>query len=330
MQQFTSALVGPALTLALAACSHSTPVVTAATVEGPAVSSPIDLTTPTGVLHGTLLLPGGKAPHPVALLLSGSGSTDRDGNSSMLAGPNNSLLMFAEGLAAKGIASVRYDKRGIAQSRAAGKSEAALRFDDYVKDAAGWIARLRADHRFGSITVIGHSEGSLVGMIAAQQAHADRFASLEGAGRPAGTVLREQLKPQLPPALWHASERILAGLETGATSDSVPPPLAALYRPSVQPYLISWLKYDPATELSRLEIPVMIVQGSTDIQVGLADAERLHTAAPLGDYLLVAGMNHILKAVSDNRAEQIASYSDSLLPVVPEPIDRVAGFILGR
>ncbi len=288
---------------------------------------PIRLETPTGIIHGTLLLPGVSTPAPVALLIAGSGPTNRDGNIGGMPGGNNSLKLLAEGLAARGIASVRYDKRGIGESAAAAPSEAELRFETYANDAAAWIRQLRQDRRFSSVTVVGHSEGSLIGMLAAREAGADAFVSIAGISRPASQVLRDQLKPQLPTELWKESERILASLEAGRTVDSVPPTLFALYRPSVQPYMISWIRYQPAQEIAKLSVPVLIAQGTTDIQVSTAEAQALKQAMPKAELLIVEGMNHVLKAVEADQAKQIASYTDGALSVVPELIERVSAFV---
>ncbi len=293
------------------------------------IGDPYDLETPTGTLRGTLLLPEQPGPHPVALLIAGSGPTDRDGNSGMMpGGRNDSLALLAEGLAERGIASVRYDKRGIAASAPAGPAtEAEMTLDMYVDDAEGWVRRLREDPRFADITVIGHSEGSLIGMLAAERAGADGFVSIAGPGRRAREVLREQLRPQLPPDLWDESERILAELEDGRVAGDVPDPLAALYRGSIQPYLISWFRYDPAREIARLRIPTLIAQGTTDVQVGTADAEALHAARPDAALVIVDGMNHVLKMVPPDPVTQMASYSDPSLPVAPELISRIGEFI---
>lgn len=295
-----------------------------------ATAEEVKLATLTGTLHGTLLVPPrGDARVPVALLIAGSGPTDRDGNSKGLPGRNDSLRMLAETLAANGIASIRYDKRGIGASAAAGTSEADLRFDHLVADAAGWIRQLRKDPRFSTVTVIGHSEGSLIGMLAARDASADRFVSVAGAGRSAPAILREQLKPQLPKELWDESERILGRLLAGQTVADVPPMLAMLYRPSVQPYLISWFAHDPAKAIAQLAVPVLIVQGTTDIQATRADAEALRLAAKKGELALIAGMNHVLKKVDEDRGRQLASYSDPSLPLHPDLGPRVAAFIRG-
>jgi alpha-beta hydrolase superfamily lysophospholipase len=278
-------------------------------------------------VHGTLLVPAGRGKFPLALLIAGSGPMDRDGNSALLPGANNSLKLLAEGLADHGIASLRYDKRGIGKSASKTFNEAELRFETYVDDAAAWVEQLRRDSRFSTITVVGHSEGSLIGILAVQRSAADAFISVAGPARPAGQVLRTQLRPQLKPALWRASEQILGALESGRTIESVPPPLLALYRPSVQPYLISWFRYTPAREIARLSVPVMIVQGTTDIQVDVAEAKALLEAYPGASPVIVEGMNHVLKLVPANAIQQRVSYSNPSLPVVPKVMDEISKFV---
>ena len=144
---------------------------------------------------------------PVVLLLSGSGPTDRNGNSPMLPGKNNSLQMLAEGLASNGIASLRYDKRGVGESAKAMMAEADLRFETYVDDAVAWCEQLRKDKRFSAVIIAGHSEGSLIGMLAAKRCNAAGFISIAGAGRAAADILRTQLAGKLPPGTGHAERR---------------------------------------------------------------------------------------------------------------------------
>ncbi|HEU5357506.1 MAG TPA: alpha/beta fold hydrolase [Gemmatimonadales bacterium] len=287
------------------------------------------LAVPGGILRGTLATPTTPGPWPAVLFISGSGPTDRDGNSPLLAGRNNSLRYLADALAARGIASVRYDKRGIAASNGFALREADLRFDDYVGDAATWIRALKADRRFRSVTVVGHSEGSLVGMLAAAEAGADAFVSIAGAGRPIAQILHEQLAPQLPPDLLRQADSIMARLGTGERVDSVPPRLWMLYRQSVQGYLISWMRHDPARDLAALKVPVLIAQGTTDIQVDTLDARLLAAADPAARLLLIPGMNHVLKMVPADRAAQVASYSDPALPVAPALVYGIATLVLG-
>jgi pimeloyl-ACP methyl ester carboxylesterase len=261
------------------------------------------------------------------LLISGSGPTDRDGNSKLLGGANNSLKLLAEALADNGIASVRYDKRGVAASAAAGTSEADLRFEQYVDDAAAWVARLKGDKRFSRVTVVGHSEGSLIGMLAAKKAGADAFVSIAGIARAADAVLRDQLKGKLPPALAEENERVLTSLAAGKAVPDADPKLASLYRPSVQPYLISWMRYKPAEVVKSIGMPVLIVQGTNDIQVGVDEARALNAAASGSRLVLVEGMNHVFKITPSDPAAQRASYSDPTLPVAKPLVDAIVDFV---
>ncbi len=295
------------------------------------------LETPTANLYGTLLLPQSKRKVPVVLLIAGSGPTDRDGNSLLLKGPNNSLKLLAKGLASQGIASLRYDKRGVgetgkemllaAQKTNAMPREEDLLFDAYIDDAVLWCQKLRGDKRFSIVTIAGHSEGSLIVMVAARKMKADAFISIAGAGRPVNQILLEQLKAQLPPDLMKTAEDILSQLVAGKKVESVPPALNVVFRPSIQPYMISWLRLDPAKEIAKLKIPILITQGTTDIQATAQDVKLLAAASPSAKVSLIEGMNHILKAISSDRERQVASYSDPTLPVVPEFTKEISRFI---
>jgi pimeloyl-ACP methyl ester carboxylesterase len=295
-----------------------------------AQEAPVQLETKSGTLHGTLLLPKDAAAKvPVALIISGSGPTDRDGNSAMLPGKNNSLKMIAESLAAHGVASVRYDKRGIGASAVASGNESDVRFTNFVDDAVAWLDWMGNDARFSRRMVVGHSEGSLIGIMAAQRATVDRVISLAGAGRSAGAVLRQQLAGNLPPNLLADAQRILGELEAGRTVAEVPQPLMMLFRPSVQPYMISWLPIDPAAEVAKLTVPVLVVQGTTDVQISVSDAERLAKGNPRATLEVVDGMNHVLKQVREP-ARQLPSYSNPELPLHPGLVDALVGFLARR
>lgn len=296
----------------------------AAAQDSSFIETPVVLHTPSGDIAGTLTTPLKLTKKiPVALLIAGSGPTDRNGNNPMM--KNESLRKLAYGLAANNIASLRYDKRGIAESKAAGKKEADLRFEDYVTDAKGWIEWLKKDKRFSKLTVIGHSEGSLIGMIAAQQG-ANSYVSIAGAGSPADKIIKEQLSSQ-PQAVKDASFPILDSLKAGKTVDSVNLMLYSLFRPSVQPYMISWFRYDPQQEIKKLSIPVLIVQGTSDLQVSTGEANQLHQAQPKAELVVIEHMNHVLKIVEGDRSANVKTYSDPSLPVAKQLVESIVGFI---
>lgn len=289
--------------------------------------SDVVLKTATGTLYGSELVPKAAGKIPVVLLHSGSGPTDRNGNSRALPGANNSLKMLAEALAKEGIASVRFDKRGIGQSAPAMVGEADMRLENYVDDAASWIKQLKADARFSKIIVAGHSEGSLIGMLAVKQAGADGYASIAGIARAADDVLRDQLKPKLPSSLYEDADRALKSLKAGNTVTDAPPALASLFRPSVQPYLISWMKYTPSEVIKELKVPALVLQGSADIQVEVAEATALGRAKPDAELVIIDGMNHVLKMVGTDAEAQKRSYGDSTMPVSPQLVTAISGFV---
>jgi alpha-beta hydrolase superfamily lysophospholipase len=301
---------------------------TALPLTAVAAESDIELVTPTGSIFGTLTLPATGNPVPVALIIAGSGPTDRDGNSPMLPGKSDTYRLLAQGLAAQGIASVRYDKRGIGQSAFSMASEDRMRFDMYVDDAAAWQKKLRADKRFSKIVIAGHSEGSLIGMISAQRVPADAYVSLEGAGRRGSVILLEQLRKQLPDEMYAQVQTVMNALQSGhaaALPDSWPAPMKTLFRPQVQPYMISWFAYDPAAEIAKLRMPVTIVQGTADVQVTMTDANALKAAASKAQLVVVPGMNHVLRYDPDTSSMQavIKGYENPALPIDPKVISAV-------
>ncbi|MDP3815392.1 alpha/beta hydrolase [Pseudomonas sp.] len=286
----------------------------------------VSLDTSQGRLHGTLVQPRSSEPVAVALLIAGSGPTDRDGNNPA-GGHNDSLKKLAQSLAKQGIASLRYDKRGVAASRATTPDERDLSVEGYVADAVAWSRLLKADPAFNRLILIGHSEGALIASLAAAQAGADALVSLAGSSRPIDRVLREQLSYRLPPKLLAQSHLLLDRLLAGQQTEQVPDQLLFLFRPSVQPYLISLFRQDPSAAFARLAIPALIVQGSHDIQVGVADAEALKAAKPDAELLLIPAMNHVLRIVPLAMPAQLASYDNPRLPLAGGLSAQIAGFI---
>jgi len=231
-------------------------------------------------------------------------------------------------LAQEGIATVRYDKRGLGDNSELLTKEEDVNFDQYVEDAVQIIQSLQADKAYTSVHVIGHSEGSLIGLLAAQKIGVESFVSIAGAGRPMDEVLLEQLKGQLAPNLFKESTDILTALKQGEQIKNISPQLQAIFRPSVQPFLISMLKYNPATELGKVKSRVLLVQGTTDLQVKEVDAETLKKGNQDAKLLYMEGMNHVLKNAPADRAENLATYADPTLPLHDELLPAIEQFII--
>lgn len=286
------------------------------------------LSTPTGKIHGELLMPDSDAPCPIVLIIAGSGPTNMDGNSLGTDYKNNSLRYLAEELSKEGIATLRYDKRGIGKSREAGTSEENLRFENYIDDAIAWADTLARDGRFTRVAIVGHSEGSLIGMVASGKSNSVKaFVSIAGSGTPAHTLIEEQLGQQSE-QLSSEAAKINKELCEGRIVEDVPGHLRSLYRESVQPYLISWFRYNPAQEITKLKIPVLILQGDKDIQVGVKEAQKLYMARPFSSYYIIENMNHVLKHCdSENPIIQLETYKNPELPIKEELTRHIVRFI---
>ena len=277
-----------------------------------------------GRLYGTLERPAGDPPAVCALLIAGAGPTDRDGNQPGLA--SDSLKQLALGLTGRGLCTLRYDKRGVGASNAAAPDEHALRFDHYVADAAAWIKRLRRLDGPPRVAVVGHGEGALVALLAAQHEGAYAAVSIAGAGRSAAFLVGEHLRG-LPPASRRRAEEILDELAAGRLVPDIPAEFGLLFRPSVQPYLLSWFRYNPAAEIRAPGIRVLVVQGTADLQVPVAEARILAAANPLATLTLIPDMNHVFKRCL-TEADQRAAYTDPSVPIDPRVVDAIADFLL--
>jgi pimeloyl-ACP methyl ester carboxylesterase len=252
-------------------------------------------------LSGTLLKPDNVKRPPVVLLIAGSGPTDRNGNQNG-AGPGE-LRQLAEALAERGIASLRYDKRGIGRSAATNLREEDFTFGTLVADAGMWVGLLRQREDLGPLFVLGHSEGGVVAIELAKASSLAGLILLATPGRRFGDVLREQLQAAgLSVSLRDQALAILAALERGEDVATVDPALMSLFRPSVQPFLRSELAVDPAADLHATVLPVLIVSGGHDIQVSATDAALLTAARPDARRLHVNEMNHALKITPAGRA----------------------------
>ncbi len=259
----------------------------------------------------------------LVILIAGSGPTDRNGNQSGMT--NNSLKLLAEALAQKGIAVFSYDKRIIAQMNAKTINEKELSFDDFINDAKDVVRFFKNQKKYNKITIAGHSEGSLIGMVAALH-DTDAYISIAGAGRPIDLVLVDQIEKQAP-FLKEEVKQDLELLKKGTTFELKNQMLASLFRESVQPYMISWIKYVPQDEIKKLHIPVLLLNGTKDLQVTVSEAQLLKSAKPDASIAIIENMNHIFKEIKGDDTENQNSYANPELPVISELIGRISGFI---
>lgn len=268
------------------------------------------------LLKGTLYSPNKTSKNTdLAIIIAGSGPTDRNGNQAGL--ENNSLKYLAESLAQNQIATYTFDKRIIAQMAQGTLSEKDLSFEDFITDVKAIAQYFKAQKKYRKIILIGHSEGSLIGMVAAQT-QADAYVSIAGPGRPIDEVLIEQIQKQAPSMTAEVKED-LEMLKKGQTFELKNPAMGILFRESVQPYMISWLKYDPRQEIQKLQIPVLLINGSRDIQVPASDAALLKTAKPEAQLKIINDMNHVFKKITtDDMMTNANLSSQPEVPIMPE------------
>lgn len=306
--------------------------VPAKAADAPTIPVEVSVPGPKGPIAGTLLDPGGTGP--VIVILPGSGPTDRNGNNPMgvLAAP---YRMLAEALATRGVATLRADKRGLFGSKTAIADPNRVTIAEYADDAHAWAALVA--HRTGRrcVWLLGHSEGGLVALQAAQKPGGlCGIILIASPGRPLGTVMREQFAANPANAAIRPSAlAMIDSLEAGRTVDpeSLPPPLAQLFPARVQPFMIDLFSQNPAKLAAAVHIPMLVVQGERDIQVAVADARALAAAVPKATLVLIPKVNHVLKTVeADDRAANLATYGDSALPVSPVLVDTIAAFVTGK
>ncbi len=294
---------------------------------------PIEARGPLGPLKGSLLAPA-KAGAPVVLIVPGSGPTDRNGNNPL--GVNAATYrLLAQDLVAKGIATVRIDKRGMFESSKAVADANAVTIPDYVADVRSWVGSIRRSTGVPCVWVLGHSEGGLVALAAAQGGDAASglcgLVLVAAPGRPLGQVLRDQLRanPANAPILDQALAAITR-LEGGARVDpaSLHPALHPLFNEAVQGFLISAFAQDPAQLIAATKLPVLVLQGERDLQVPAQDARLLAKAQPAAQLVLLPDTNHVLKAVpTDDAAANMATYANPGQPLAPGVVDAVVRFV---
>ena len=287
---------------------------------------PVKQSTISGFISGSLVLPkkvSGKIP--VVLIIGDAGAIDRDGNNPKTGLVANTYKIMANDLGMHGVASLRYDKRLVGQSESSIK-ESQLKIDDYSDDAVSLIKMLHDDQRFSSVVIFGHGEGSLVGMIASIDEPVKGFISAEGAGEPADKLLTEQMKSK-PKFIADEFQAILDSLRKGKVTDKVDLALYNIARPSQQNFLMSWCRCVPARGIKTLKVPVLIVQGTTDLAIKPVNAEKLKKAKSDAGLLMIKDMNHILRDAPADEEKNMATYNEADIPLKPEFVTGITGFI---
>ncbi len=273
-------------------------------------------------IDGTLLSPNISEKLNLAIIIAGSGPTNRNGNQNFL--KNNSLKKLAEELSNNGTATFRYDKRIVKQIRK-GNVDKNIMFDDFVSDASDVIDYFKARESYSKIYIIGHSQGSLVGMLSAKD-KADGFISLAGAGQNIGDVLVEQAT-KMDPKLGEETQPVVERLKQGKTVKDYPSALASVFRADIQAFMINWMKYNPTESIKTLNMPILLINGTKDLQVSESEAKLLKEANKKATLIIIENMNHVLFEIKGDDLENSKSYNESFRPISPKLISSIIDFI---
>ncbi|WP_397363380.1 alpha/beta hydrolase [Olleya sp. R77988] len=273
-------------------------------------------------IDGTLLLPNAINKPNLAIIIAGSGPTDRNGNQNF--SRSNNLKKLAIGLTNNAIASFRYDKRIVKQIRQNNVSKDIM-FDDFVTDAISVIDYFKKQNKYNKIYIVGHSQGSLVGMLAAKD-KVDGFISLAGAGQSIDNVIIEQVE-QTAPQFTEDTKRIFKILKDGKTTTDYPVALSSIFNIEIQKFMMNWMQYNPTEILSTLEIPSLIINGTKDLQVSEAEAKLLKESSEKAELKIIKNMNHVLVTIEGDNLENSKSYNETYRPLATELVDSIVSFI---
>lgn len=253
--------------------------------------------------------------YPCVVIVPGSGPTDRDGNNpfGVTARP---YALLAGALLAEGVATLRYNKRLPGTTEA----ERALTIDAAATDAGQWLRWCRDLPDVTAVYLLGHSEGGLIALDLARRQPVSGVILLATPGKPVAELIMKQLA-RASDAQRSEAASILARLDQGQSVDAVAPELAPLFRPSVQPFLRSLMALDPQAMARALVVPLLVIAGGRDLQVPVVDAQ------PGGDALILPAMNHVLKDVSDDDADNLAAYREPERPLAAGLVAAIAAFI---
>ncbi|MCX7550611.1 alpha/beta hydrolase family protein [Xanthomarina sp. F2636L] len=267
-------------------------------------------------LPGTLSYNKNLKSQPLAIFIHGSGNVDRNGNQAGVNINANYIKQLSDSLNGKGIALYRYDKRTSTEENMKFVMTD-LNFDRFVDDANLAINKFKDDNRFNSITLIGHSQGSLVAMLAAQE-NVDKYVSLAGISENMGDFIINSYK-LYSDEMGNMAKQQIDELKETRTIETINPALAHLFSKPNQPFFITWMAYNPSEEIKKLDIPVLIINGTKDLQVKFDEANKLHEAKPDSELVFIDNMNHVLKDIEKDEDNMKSYYS----PDYPLSIDLI-------
>ena len=276
------------------------------------------------LIEGTLMTPYSSDDDdvPLIIFIMDAGAINREGNDRM--SKNDAFKLLAIELAKNGIASYRYDKR-LFKIDAYGIKENEISLNHFIEDTESIVSYFKKNGSYSKLILAGHGQGSLIGIMAAQQ-NIDSFISIAGNAQSIDQIIVQQLEKQAP-GLDKSAAAAFKDLKEKGRALNYDPALESIFGYQVQYFMKSWIKYTPSEEIKNLNIPILIVQGNKDLQVEVSEAEKLKEVVPNATYLIIEDMNHILRKIKGSRLENHKSYNEYWLKIMPEIIDAITNFV---
>ncbi|GGH00730.1 alpha/beta hydrolase [Polaribacter pacificus] len=274
--------------------------------------------------NDSIILPGTlsytKTGTPLIIWIHGSGNVDRNGNQLPVIKANY-IQQFREAINQEDLAFFSYDKRTASKENM--RFLSAVLFTDFVNDAKKVVQHFKKDPRFTKIILIGHSQGSLVAMLASE--NTDGFISIAGPGESIDQTMIKQISKQNANLGTYAAKHFKELKETG-TIKTVNPFLMTVFAKQNFAFLNSWAVFNPSEEIKKIKIPTLILQGTKDLQVVAEDAQQLHNSKSNASLVYVENMNHVLKEITED-ADNLKSYYSAAYPLSKELIETIVAFI---
>ncbi len=302
-------------------------------------------------LAGTYSVPDSKGPFPAVVLVSGTGPNTRDEEVE----GHKVFQILADALNRQGVAVVRYDKRGAGKSTGDYGMAKTADFTDDAEATLNWLSQ-QPEVTAGSIGIIGHSEGGIIApavavrnakaayvvMMAGPGVRGDKLFLLQSAlvsasyGTPQDHITKRQAFDEKlyaaalsSPDAAVARTRVQAVVDQGLKDNVIDAGEAkSLPGSTTTPWMRQFLANDPAITLAKVHQPILVLNGSLDLQVpakeNLAAIRQALKNNPRADIRELPGLNHLLQTAKTGSP---AEYGDIDETIAPSALEQITAWI---
>ncbi len=276
------------------------------------------------ITNDSIILPGTLSytdkSTTLVIWVHGSGNVDRNGQQGNLVKANY-IEQFRNAINTHDIAFFSFDKRTATPENF--KFMEGTVFEDLVSDVQHVITNFKKDKRFSRCVLAGHSQGSLIAMLAADGV--DELISISGPAQSVDQTIISQVTKQSP-ALGSIAEAHFKELQETDSIAQIHPFLGTIFAKQNFAFLQSWMSYNPAEEIKKIKKPILLINGTKDLQVPVEDAQQLHKANPKTELLIIEDMNHVLMEIKKDE-DNMKSYFNTGFSISDALIEAVVMFL---